>query len=591
MSLNNKLTTRILAWQLRHIRHRQFILILSFAIGVLSGLAAVVLKNTLYYTNYFLTNGFTFNISNFIYLVYPMVGILLTVLFVKYFVKDNISHGISKVLYAISRNDSHLRPHNSYSSLVACTLTLGFGGSVGPEAPIVLTGSAIGSNLGRFFRLDYKSTTLLIGCGAAGAIAGIFKAPIAGFVFVIEILMLDLTLTTLIPLLISAVTASLVAYLLMGNDVLFSFVLNTPFVVKDIPFYILLGAFCGLISFYMIRGSSWVESMLGRIPQAARILFGGILVASLIFVYPSLFGEGYAILKEVLHGHGEIIGNPLVFGGLKSNPWIFAVIILGLILMKVIAMAATQGSGGIGGTFAPAIFVGGISGYFAAYTINLATGLHLSCSNFALVGMAGVMAGVMHAPLTAIFLIAEITGGYELLTPLITTAAIAYLTSHYFEPHSIYNRQLAARRELITHDKDKAVLSRMRPDQQIETNFSPVHPDATLGDLVKVVAASSRNVFPVVDEENNFYGIILLDNIRQIMFEPELYDKTLVKELMFMPEYTVDKDDTTDRVIQLFQNTDRYNLPVLKNGKYIGFLSRANVFSQYRELLRQFSDD
>jgi CIC family chloride channel protein len=587
----SRLTTKILAWQLKHIRHRQFILILSFVIGVLSGLAAILLKNTLYYTNHFLTNGFHFNITSYIYLIYPMAGIVLTVLFVKYFVRDNISHGISKVLYAISKNDSLLRPHNSYSSLIACTLTLGFGGSVGPEAPIVLTGSSIGSNLGRFFRLDYRSTTLLIGCGAAGAIAGIFKAPIAGFVFVIEILMLDLTLTTLIPLIISAVTASLVAYLLMGNEVLFSFTLTSPFVVKDTPFYILLGLFCGGVSFYMIRGSSLVESLLARLPQAPRILAGGVALAGFIFIYPSLFGEGYAILKEVLHGHGEIIGNQLVFGAVKSTPWIFALVILGLVLMKVIAMAVTQGSGGIGGTFAPAIFVGGISGYFTAYTINLVTGLSLSCANFALVGMAGVMAGVMHAPLTAIFLIAEITGGYELLTPLITTAAIAYLTSHYYEPHSIYNRQLAARSELITHDKDKAVLSRMRPDQHIETNFSPVHPDATLGDLVKIVAGSTRNVFPVVDEGGDFHGIILLDNIRRIMFEPELYDKTLVRELMFMPEYTVDRDDTMDRVIQLFQNSDRYNLPVLKNGKYIGFLSRANVFSQYRELLKEFSDD
>jgi len=589
--LPNSFTGKILAWRLRHIRHRQFVLILSVIVGILSGLAAIILKNTLYYTNYFLTNGFTFNTTDFIYLIYPMIGIALTVFFVKYFVKDNISHGISKVLYAISKNDSHLRPHNNYTSLVACTLTLGFGGSVGPEAPIVLTGSSIGSNLGRFFRMDYKSTTLLIGCGAAGAIAGIFKAPVAGIVFVIEILMLDLTLTTLLPLLISAVTASVVAYLLMGNEVLFSFTLTHAFVLKHLPFYLLLGILCGFVSLYMIRGSSWIESQLSRLPQVARIVTGGILLTSLIFLYPSLFGEGYTVLKEVLNGNGEIIGNPVVFGSLKHSPIYFTGVILGLILLKVIAMAVTQGSGGIGGTFAPAIFIGGVSGFFSAQVINLTTGLDVSYSNFALVGMAGVMSGVMHAPLTAIFLIAEITGGYQLLTPLIATSAVAFLTSHYFEPHSIYTRQLAARKELITHDKDKAILSRMKPGQHVEKNFSTVHPDATLGDLVKIVAKSSRNVFPVVDDENNFYGMILLDNIRQIMFEPELYDKTLVKDLMFMPEYTVDVEDTMDTVIQLFQNTSRYNLPVLDSGKYVGFLSRANVFSQYRELLKQFSDD
>ncbi len=495
------------------------------------------------------------------------------------------------MLYAISKNDSHLRPHNSYSSLVACTLTLGFGGSVGPEAPIVLTGSSIGSNLGRFFRMDYKTTTLLIGCGAAGAIAGIFKAPIAGIVFVIEILMLDLTLTTLLPLLISAVSASIVAYLFMGNEVLFSFTLTNPFILKDLPFYLLLGIFCGLVSFYMIRVSHWVETLLSKLSQSSRIIVGGITLSGLIFIFPSLFGEGYTVLKEVLNGNGEIVGNPVVFGSLKQTPIFFSGILLGLIVLKVIAMAVTQGSGGIGGTFAPAIFIGGISGFFAAHVINLTTGLNVSYSNFTLVGMAGVMSGVMHAPLTAVFLIAEITGGYELLSPLISVSAIAYLTSHYFEPHSIYTRQLAARKELITHDKDKAVLTLMKLDRIIETNFSSVHPDATLGDLVKIVANSCRNVFPVVDEKNNFHGIILLDGIRQIMFEPELYNETLVRDLMFMPEYMVDLNDSMDTVIQLFQNTDRYNLPVLKDGKYIGFLSRANVFSQYRKLLKQFSDD
>ncbi|MCX6305854.1 MAG: chloride channel protein [Bacteroidetes bacterium] len=589
--LPKSITGKLLVWRLRHIRQRQFVLLLSVLVGAGSGLAAVTLKNTLYYTNYFLTNGFSYHGVYYLFLAFPVIGIILTILFIRYVVKDNISHGVSKVLYAISKNNSHIKPHNTFSSLIACTLTLGFGGSVGPEAPIVLTGSAIGSNLARMFRLDYRTTTLLIGCGAAGAIAGIFEAPIAGAIFVLEILMLDLTVTTLIPLLISTVTASLVSYLLMGNEVLFSFTLNSPFILRHIPFYLMLGVFTGLVSVFFIRGSIGIEAMLQKVSVPVRVGIAGVMLAMLIFVYPSLFGEGYTVLKSVINGHGEVIGNSSLFGMLKENPWFFLVIIFGLIILKVLAMALTQGSGGIGGTFAPSIFVGGICGFFFANLLNTIFGLNISQSNFALVGMAGVMAGVMHAPLTAIFLIAEITGGYLLLTPLIIVSAIAYLTSHVFESHSIYTRQLAARKELITHDKDKAILSFMSPRQLIETNFARVSPEATLGQLVKVVATASRNMFPVVDADGTFFGIVMLDNIRQIMFDQSIYEVTYVKDLLFMPDYSINPDDSMDTVIQLFQRSDRYNLPVLENGKYIGFISRANVFSQYRELLRKFSDD
>ncbi len=585
------LTGKLLVWRLRHIKHRPFVLILSILVGIGSGLAAVTLKNTLYYTNYFLTNGFSYHGIYYLYLAFPVIGIILTILFIRYIVRDNISHGVSKILYAISKNNSQIRPHNTFTSLIACTLTLGFGGSVGPEAPIVLTGSAIGSNLARLFRLDYKTTTLLIGCGSAGAIAGIFEAPIAGAIFVLEILMLDLTMTTLIPLLITTVTASLVSYLLMGNEVLFSFTLSNPFILRHIPFYLMLGVFTGLVSVFFIRGSIGIESMLKKFSTPVRVAIGGISLSLLIFIYPSLFGEGYTILKEVINGNGDVIGNSTLFGFLKQNNWSFLVIIFGLIIMKVVAMAMTQGSGGIGGTFAPAIFVGAICGYFFATLLNTVFGLNISQSNFALVGMAGVMAGVMHAPLTAIFLIAEITGGYLLLTPLIMVSAIAYLTSHIFESHSIYTRQLAARKELITHDKDKAVLSFMSPRQLIETNFAIIDPGATLGQLVKIVATASRNIFPVVDKEGQFYGVVMLDNIRQIMFDQSIYEVTFVKDLLFMPDYKINPDDSMETVVQLFQQSDRYNLPVLENGKYLGFISRANVFSQYRELLKKFSDD
>ena len=582
---------RIYLYQYKVLKPRQFLLVLSFFVGILSGLAGVVLKNTLYYTNFFLTNGFTFQAITFLYLLYPMCGLVLTYLFMKYVVKDNISHGVSKVLYGISKNHSQIKPGNTWTSLVACTLTLGFGGSVGPEAPGVLTGSAIGSNMARLFRQDYKNTTLLLGCGAAGALASLFAAPIAGVVFVIEVLLMDLTMTNLIPLLISAVTGSLVSSLLMGKDVVFSFVLMSPFHFHETGYYILLGIFTGLVSVYFIRGSVWMERLLAKIPTGVRLPLAGVVLAMLIFIYPSLFGEGYTILKEVLKGHAETIGNPEFFGWMKNSPYLFLMIIFGLILSKVIAMSFTQGSGGIGGTFAPTLFVGVISGLFLSRGINLGLGSHLPESNFALVGMAGLMTGVMHAPLTAIFLIAEITGGYELLTPLIISSTVSYLTVFYFEPHSIYARQLAMRKELITHHKDNAILTFMDPAGLIEKNFKTVLPDASLGDLVKVVAEASRNIFPVVDAENTFHGIVTLDHIRGIMFDRELYNKKFVRDLMYMPEFFITPDDDMEKIMSLFQRNDRFNIPVLKDGKYIGFMSRATVFSEYRKLLKQFSEE
>ncbi len=589
--LPRSLTGKLLVWRLRHIPHRQFVLILSMVVGLGSGLAAVVLKNTLYYTNYLLTNGFSYSGIMHIYLLFPVLGILLTLLFIRYIVKDNISHGVSKVLYAISRNNSHIKPHNTWSSLSACTLTLGFGGSVGPEAPIVLTGSAIGSNLARIFRLDYRYTTLMIGCGAAGAIAGIFEAPIAGAIFAIEILMLDLTMVTLLPLLIATVTASLAAYLLMGQEVLFTFTLVSPFNLSHVPFYLALGIFAGFVSLFFIRGSIGIENLLRRYSQTTRVTVAGIGLAAMIYAYPSLFGEGYTVLKELVNGHGNLVGNPDLFGDLKNHDGSLLLILFFLILLKVVAMALTQGSGGIGGTFAPAIFVGGVSGFFFAGLLNNLFGLSISLSNFALVGMAGVMAGVMHAPLTAIFLIAEITGGYQLLTPLIIVSAIAYLTCHLFEGHSIYTRQLAARKELITHDKDQAALSFMTPRQLIETNFNAVDPGATLGELVRIVATASRNIFPVVDKEGKLKGVVMLDGIRQIMFDRSLYEVTFVRDLMQVPDGTIHPDDSMETVIQRFQQSDRYNLPVVEDGKYLGFISRANVFSQYREQLKKLTGE
>lgn len=586
------LISKFLIWRLKNIKDRQFVIFLSLVIGILSGLAAILLKNLVHYTHYFMTNGFDFKEENFMYLAYPLLGILLTVLFVKFVVKDNLGHGVSRILYAISKNNGIIRPHNTYSSMIGSSLTIGFGGSVGLEAPIVLTGSAIGSNLARLFRLNYKTIILMIGCGSAGAIAGIFKAPIAGVVFAIEVLMLDLTMTTLIPLLISAVTGATVAYFLLGKSVLFSFAVTTPFILKEIPFFILLGIISGLVSLYFTRAGMRIEGRFGNIKNTyLKVLVGGAMLGLLIFIFPSLFGEGYEALLDILNGRGENIINQSIFRDFIENKWLFLLLLLLIIFFKVIATSSTTGAGGVGGIFAPSLFMGGVTGFFTGRLINSLSDYNISESNFSLVGMAGVMAGVMHSPLTAIFLIAEITGGYELLPPLIITATISYLTIMYFEPHSIYTKRLALRRELMTHNKDKAVLSMMRANKLIERNFRTIQPDATLRELVNVISQSSRNIFPVVDRDNTFYGIIVLDHIRDIIFKPDVYDSTFVRDLMFMPDVTIDPGESMEDVAQKFQRSGKFNLVVLKDAKYLGFISRARVFSSYRNLLRDFSDD
>ncbi|NCC73805.1 MAG: chloride channel protein [Sphingobacteriia bacterium] len=583
---------KFLIWRVKHIKDRQFILFLSIIVGIFSGIAAVLLKNLAHFTYEFVTDRFSFERGNFLYLLLPAIGIFLTVIFVKYFVRDDLGHGVSRILYAISKKSGLLRVHHTFSSMIASSLTIGFGGSVGLEAPIVLTGSAIGSNLARLFRLNYKTIILMIGCGSAGAVAGIFKAPIAGVVFTIEILMIELTLTTLIPLLISALTGALIAWLLMGSSVIFFYSIETPFIINDIPFYIILGLTSGFASLYFSRAIMMVEGKFDLLKSPfTRILVGGIILGLLIYMFPSLYGEGYGALMEILKGNGESVINQSLFGSFIDNQWMFLFLFLLLIFLKAIATASTSGAGGVGGIFAPSLFMGGLIGFFTGRFINTVSVFSVSESNFSLVGMAGVMAGVMHAPLTAIFLIAEITGGYELFPPLIITATIAYLTTKYFEPHSLYSKKLAESGELITHNKDKAVLSLMKADKLIETNFLTVHLNDSLGDLVRVIAKSTRNIFPVVDDEYNFIGIVFLDKIRDIIFRPELYDSVHVSDLMFQPEITIDIHESMEDIATKFQNTDKYNVAVLNDGKYVGFISRARVFSVYRKMLKDFSYD
>ena len=589
----SKFYQKIHSWRLRHISPRNFILILSLIAGILGGLAAVVLKNAVHLGHLLVMDAISIKSFNLLYLILPFIGILITYLFVKYIVRDNIGHGISRILQSISKSNSIIKAHNMYTSLIASTLTVSFGGSVGLEAPIVLTGSAIGSNLGRYLRLDYKTITLLVGCGAAGAIAGIFKAPIAAVIFALEVLMLDLTMASLIPLLISSASGAILAYFFMGNGVLFSFsVTANPFTLANLPFYALLGLLCGLVSIYFTKANQSIEKQFQRMPKGfIRMIAGGSITSLLVFLFPPLFGEGYETLTHLLDGNGMKVLDGSIFSAMGNNYFLLLVFLILILIFKVVAMSATTSGGGVGGVFAPSLFMGGITGFFLSKAVNFFTNGRLPENNFALAGMAGVMAAVMHAPLTAIFLIAEITGGYQFFVPLMITSVVAYLTIVPFEPHSIYTKRLAETGELITHDKDKAVLSRLSIEKLIEKNFLTTNPDVTLGEFVKTVAKSQRNVFPVIDEENNFLGVIFINDIRHIIFEHEQYDSVFIRNLMYMPDTLIDKYATMEDVAQKFAETSHYNLPVLDNGKYVGFVSRANVFSAYRKLVKDFSND
>ncbi len=584
---------RITVWRGKHIKERQFILLLSFVVGILSGLAAVLLKSTIHYTHHFLNEKMAIGSSNYLYLALPAIGIIITVLWVKFFVKDNIGHGISRIMFAMSKKNGIIKLHNTYSSIVASTFTIGFGGSVGAEAPIVLTGASIGSNLGRLFRLNYKQVLLMISCGAAGAIAGIFKAPVAGILFTLEVLMLDLTMASLIPLLISAVTAALMSYLFIGHgEALFAFQLKEHFVLGNLPWYLFLGIAAGLLSLYFTRVILITEGWFDKLKkQYGKILIGGLLLGVLIFIFPPLFGEGYISLHSILSGNGHELMAHSIFYDFKDNFWVYAGFLFLLLVFKVFATSITNGSGGVGGVFAPSLFMGGILGYLVALILNKFSFIHVNEANFALVGMAAFMSGTMHAPMTSIFLIAEITGGYGLFIPLIVASIMSYITIMYFEPHSIYTKRLAKRGELLTHNKDRVVLTLMRLDNEIERDLISVNPDNTLRQLVHVISQSKRNIFPVVNRQNELQGIVLLDDIRDIMFNPEMYDDTYVNELMTAPPDLVYITDPMDVIMKKFEDTGAWNLPVIKNGYYEGFISKSKIYQAYRKMLVYFSDE
>jgi chloride channel protein, CIC family len=588
----NRSFRKIFHKRLVDIDQTKLVYFLALVVGLLSALAAALLKNAIHFTHQLLTDRITTESGSYLYLAYPLIGMLLTVVFVKYIVKDKIGHGISRVLYAISKSKSYVRVHNVWTSIVATTMTIGFGGSVGAEAPIVLTGSSIGSTIGRVFKLNYKNITLLIGCGAAGAVSGIFKAPVAGIVFTLEILLLDLTISSIVPLLISSVTAATVAYFLMGDKVLFSFNITEAFNISNIPWYILLGIISGLISLYFSKMTLFLEGNYEKIKNIyLRLILGGIVLGGLIYIFPPFYGEGYDTIMLLLQGNSDIIIRDSLFGQYSGNFTVIILFMAGLILLKVVASSSTNGAGGVGGIFAPTLFLGGINGFFVASLLKKYLSVDLPDNRFVLVGMAGMMAGVMHAPLTAIFLIAEITGGYNLLIPLIITSTVAYITTRSFEKHSIYHVQLAERGELITHDKDKAVLTRMNWKKEIETDLIKVKPTDTLGALVKIIAQSKRNLFPVVDEYNIMEGVVSLDDVREIMFKHELYDTVTMKDVMSIPPSYIDKKESIDTVMDTFRKTGAWNLPVMDNGYYVGFISKSRIYTTYRELLIEFSEE
>lgn len=584
-----------LLWREKKIKEKQFILILSFLVGIFTALAAFILKELIHWIEKFLTDNFNVTEANYLYLVYPVVGIFLAGLFVRHVVKDDISHGVTKILYAISRRQGRIKKHNVWTSIIASSITIGFGGSVGGEAPIVLTGSAIGSNLGSAFKMEQRTLMLLVGCGAAGAIAGIFKAPIAGLVFTLEVLMIDLTMASLLPLLISSVTAATVSYVLTGTGAMFKFHLDQVFLLERIPYVIMLGIFCGLISLYFTRAMNAVEGVFGKLKRPyQKLALGGIMLSILIFLFPPLYGEGYDTINLLLNGSsnaewGTVMNNSFFYG----NGNLLLIYLLLIILTKVFASSATNGGGGCGGIFAPSLYLGCIAGFvFSHFSNQFNFAAFLPEKNFALMGMAGVMSGVMHAPLTGVFLIAELTGGYDLFLPLLIVSVSSYLTIIIFEPHSIYSMRLAKKGELITHHKDKAVLTLMKVENVVEKDFVTVHPNMDLGELVKAISSSQRNIFPVTDQNGVLIGIVTLDGIRNIMFRQELYHRFNVGKLMTSIPARLYVTDNMEQVMRTFDETNAWNLPVVdEEGRYMGFVSKSKIFSSYRQVLVHFSDD
>ena len=586
--------TKILAWKEKHLTDRQMLLILAFIIGILASFAAYILHTLIHQIQAILTEGFEINSFNWLYLVFPVIGIYLTSLFVRYVVRDNISHGITRILYAISSKRSHLKPHNCWSSVIASAITIGFGGSVGAEAPIVLTGSAIGSNLGQLFKIDNKTMMLLVGCGAAAAIAGIFKAPIAGLVFTLEVLMVDLTMASLLPILVASITANVFTWALMGGKSLFTFVLDSAWQVDRLPACVLLGLFCAFISLYFIRTMTFCEGIFAKMKRHpyGKLAVGGVMLSSLIFLFPALYGEGYSAINILLNGTTEADWNQLLDKSLFYGHGNLLVVYIALVLLtKVFATSCTNGAGGCGGTFAPSLFIGGFGGFLFARLWNMyQIGVYVPEKNFTLLGMAGVMAGVMHAPLTGIFLIAEITGGYALFVPLIIVSVVSVMGISIFEPHSIYAMRLGRQGKLITHHTDRAVLTLMSMDSIIEKDYISVAPEMPLGKLVNVISRSQSDFIPVLDVGGRLLGDIDITKIRHIVFRTELYNKFNVSQLMSHVPAVLYTNEPMEQVMKKFERSNAEYLPIVDiNNKLTGFISRTRLYTMYRKMVADFS--
>lgn len=583
---------RFLIWREKHIKEKNFVLFLALLVGILSGIAALVLKFLIHTISSALTSTVNPEEGNYLYILLPAIGVIITALYVRYIVRDDISHGVTRVLYAISQNKSRLKRHNIYTSVLASSVTIGFGGSVGAEGPIVYTGAAIGSNLGRVFRMSPRILMILVGCGAAAGIAGIFKAPIAGMLFTLEVLMLDLTAVSVMPLLIASITSTTLAYVYTGYEFEFFFAQTEEFYTSRIPYVIMLGLICGFSSLYFTRAMNMMEGFFGRFKNRwFKTVVGCIILSGLVFIFPPLYGEGYGAITGLLAGDTSSIVNGSLFYGDRDSFWFLALFIGLIILSKAFATSSTNGAGGVGGTFAPSLYVGCMTGFLFAFMANYLGWVELSTKNFALMGMAGVMSGVMHAPLMAIFLTAELTGGYDLFLPLLIVSTISYGTIKVFEPYSIYTMRLAKRGELLTHGKDKAVLTLLKIDNVIEKDFLPVYPEMTLKEMVDVIAKSKRNLFPVINERYELMGVVLLDEIRNIMFRPDLYRRMRVSTFMSIPPAKIEVGQSMDDVMKTFDKTGAWNLPVVENSRYIGFVSKSKIFNSYRAVLRHYCDD
>ena len=587
---------RLHEWRVEHISEKMFMIILALIVGFFAAVAAFVLHWIINQIVYLLTSSFDRTGANWLYLVYPVVGIYLTSLFVRYIVKDNISHGITRILYAISSNKSRLKSHNCWSSVIASAITIGFGGSVGAEAPIVLTGSAIGSNLGKLFHMDRKMLMTLVGCGAAGAIAGIFKAPIAGLVFTLEVLMIDMTMSALLPILVSCVTATCFTYIFSGDAALFTFHLDSMWSVQRIPACVLLGITCGLVSLYFIRMMGACEDVFARFKDKpyVRLAIGGTVLSLLIFLFPALYGEGYSSINLLLNGRTEADWNQILDNSLFAGQGVMLIPFIALVLLtKVIATSATNGGGGCGGTFAPSLFIGCFAGFLFSRLWNInQIGVYVPEKNFALLGMAGVMSGVMHAPLTGVFLIAELTGGYTMFMPLMIVSVSAYLTIIVFEPHSIYGSRLARQGKLLTHHTDHAVLTLMNLDSVIERDYLSVTPDMELGQIVHKISRSHSTVLPVLDAAGMLLGEIDIMKIRNVVFRIELYHHFKAAQLMTEPKARLSDATPMADVMRAFDDTGANWLPVFDvDNRLMGYVSRQRIYTMYRKMVADMSED